>query len=184
MDDESILDLFFERSEQAVGALAAKYGGLVRRVTGNILGNADDAEECENDVYLACWNTIPPSRPERLPGYVCRIARNLAVKRYRSNAAQKRNSHYDAALEELAECLAAPETTESRVEARELSAAVNAFLSTLNREDRQMFVRRYYFADSVSEIAAALHVSGGRVSVRLFRVRERLHHYLMKEGLM
>lgn len=104
MRDEEIIALFFERSEQAIEALRDKYGVPVRCVARNILGSRQDAEECENDTYLGCWNSIPPHRPDPLKTYVCRIARNLAVTRYHSNTAQKRNSSYDAAFEELEEC--------------------------------------------------------------------------------
>ena len=102
MDDDRIIELFFARSEQAITELSRKYGTVCRRVAENILNDRRDAEECLNDAYLAVWNTVPPRRPDPLMSYVCRIVRNQALKRYHANAARKRNSVYDAALEELA----------------------------------------------------------------------------------
>ena len=184
MDDERIIVLFYARSEQAISALDGKYGRAVRRVAVNILDNEQDAEECVNDAYLGAWNTIPPQRPERLGAYVCRIARNLAVKRYHANTAQKRNSFYDAALDELAESIPAREDIQSALEAKELAAAINAFLDGLGYEDAFIFLRRYWYADSVSDIAAMMGVSRRRVTVRLFHTREKLKKYLMKEGML
>ena len=105
LDDEGILDLFYERSEQAVTELDRKYGAAVRRTAGNILRDRLDVEECLNDTWLAAWNTIPPQRPDPLVSYVCRIARNLAVKRWRAETAAKRNGNYDLVLDELEECI-------------------------------------------------------------------------------
>ena len=108
MDDNDIIALFFERSEQAVAELERQYGPAARRLAANILGDGRDAEECVNDGFMALWDAIPPQRPMSLGGYFCRTVRNLAAKRYRANAARKRNARYDAALDELAECVAAP----------------------------------------------------------------------------
>ncbi|MGM9662693.1 MAG: RNA polymerase sigma factor [Oscillospiraceae bacterium] len=182
MHDEEILRLFFERSEQAIAELEAKYGALCRRVAFNILNSDRDTEECVSDAYLAVWNAIPPQRPETLPAYVCRIVRNLAVKRYHANTARKRSSFYDVALEELEECLSAPETAETALSARELTRLLDAFLDTLEERDRYLFVRRYWYADSVAAIAAELGISENNASVRLSRLREKLKRYLRKEG--
>ena len=117
MEDGGIIALFFERSEQAIGELDRKYGPAAKRLAMNILADGRDAEECVNDACLAVWSTIPPQLPSSLGGYFCRIVRNIAAKRYRANVAQKRNSHYDAALDELSECLAAPGGPESALDA-------------------------------------------------------------------
>lgn len=184
MDDSEILALFYARSERAISALADKYGRAVRRVAVNILGNEQDAEECVNDAYLGAWNTIPPQWPERLAAYVCRMARNIATKRYHANTAQKRNSFYDAALDELAEYIPAPEDAQSSLDAKELAAAINAFLDGLGYEERFMFLRRYWYADPIADIAAMTGKSRRHVSVRLFRTREKLEKYLIKEGML
>ena len=182
MTDEEIIHLFFERSEQAIGALAEKHGGAVARVARNILGSEQDVEECVNDTYLAVWNAIPPHRPNPLRTFVCKIARNLAAKRYHANTAEKRNSRYDLALDELAETLAGSGGAEEALEAKELAAAINGFLATLRQADRVLFLRRYWYAESVKNLAAAAHSTPNSVTVRLFRIREKLRHYLKKEG--
>ena len=184
MEDEKIIALFFERSEQAILELSRKHGAAVRRVAGNILGSSPDAEECENDTYLACWNSIPPQHPSPLAAYVCRIAKNIALSLYRFNTAEKRNSYYDTALDELSECIPSGSTPEDEFAAKELSYAVNAFLRGLDRDDRIMFVRRYWFSDPVSDIARDIKTAPGHVSSRLFRTRKKLYAYLKKEGFL
>ncbi len=184
LDDRDIIGLFFERSERAVTELEKKYGPAAKRLAANILGDGRDGEECVNDAYLAVWNAIPPQRPASLGGYFCRVVRNLAAKRYRANAAQKRNSHYDTALDELAECLAAPGGVEAALDARELAAAIDRFLDGLGYTDRYLFMRRYWYGDGLEAIAAVTGLAPGRISVRLFRLREKLRKRLVKEGLM
>lgn len=183
MDDRQIIDLFFERSEQAVAQLSQKYGSMCCSVAQHILNNRLDAEECVNDAYLAVWNTIPPQRPDPLPTYLCRIVRNLSIKRYHANTAVKRNSFYDAALEELEACIPSPETVERTYDARELAAAINRFLAAQSRENRVLFVRRYWFSDSIPEIAEQHGMSRHNVTVRLARTREKLKKYLEQEGI-
>lgn len=183
MEESRIIALLFERSEQALSALGRKYGPAVMALAGNILGNRLDAEECADDTWLGVWNTVPPQYPGHLKAYTLAITRNLALSRYHANTAQKRNSFYDAALDELADCLAAPTDVEAEVEAKELAAAINRFLATLPKADRQMFLCRYYLADPVFLIAAKLGMKSGQVSLRLFRLREKLRKFLEKEGL-
>jgi len=183
MEDSRIIALLFERSEQALTALSGKYGPAVMALAGHILGNRLDAEECANDTWMGVWNSVPPQYPAHLKAYTLAITRNLALDRYHANSAQKRNSFYDVALDELAECLSAPAGVEAELEARELAAAINRFLATLPKADRQMFLCRYYLADPVSLIAAKLNMKGPQVSLRLFRLREKLRKFLEKEGL-
>lgn len=184
MEDSSIVALFFERSEQAIHELKAKYGRAVNALSMNILGDARDAEECAADTYLAVWNSVPPKMPEHLKAYTLAIARNLSLDRFHSNSAQKRNSSYDLTLSELEGCLAAGDGPESELEARELAETINSFLAGLSREDRQLFVCRYYLADSIKDISAKLKLRSGPVSLRLFRIREKLKKYLEREGLI
>lgn len=183
MDDQKIVDLFFERSEQAIAELAHRYGALCTAVATNILNNAQDAEECVNDAYLGVWNTVPPTRPNPLRSYVCRLVRNLAIKKYHMNTAIKRNSHYDVALDELENCLSSTASVEDEIDARELARHINDFLATLNREQRVLFVRRYWFADSIDELAVRFHTNNHTISVRLFRLREKLIEHLTKEEM-
>ena len=184
LTDHEIIGLFFERSEQAITELIGKYGSAVKNVAWNILNNPQDVEECANDTYLQVWKRIPPTRPDHLGAYVCRIARNLCLKRYHSNTAQKRNSYYDVALQELEETIPALSTVETEFEARELTIYLNRYLSQLKPEDRYVFMRRYWYGDGVGQIAQQIHLSPHTVSVRLFRLRQKLQIYLQKEGMI
>ncbi len=141
-------------------------------------------EECVNDTWLGVWNSIPPLRPDPLGGYVCRVARNQAVSRLRANTAGKRNGRYDLVLDELAEAIPSDVDVEKAYDAKELTEAINCFLASRSREDRWLFVRRYFFADEVTELAKALKISRVSASVRLFRLRDKLRNYLQKEGLI
>ena len=183
MTDEEIIDLFFERSEQAISELAEKHGGAVNRVAYNILGDLEDAKECVNDTWLGAWNSIPPHRPSPLRTYVCRIARNLATKRYHANFAQKRNSLYDAALDELAECIPDRSTVEDSIDAKELARIIDGFLDTLSYKDKFLFMRRYWFADSLADAAKMAGMNYSAAAVRLHRVKEKLRKQLLKEGV-
>ena len=171
LEDSRIIDLFFVRSEQAIEELDKKHGAAVRKTAANILADRRDVEECANDTYLGCWNEMPPQRPDPLISFVCRIARNLAVSRLRRETAAKRNAGFDLVLDE-----------EADYETKELVSAVNRFLSGLDYDDRFLFVRRYWFSDSVKDIADAMHSRENRVSVRLFRLRGKLRNMLKKEG--
>ena len=184
LKDHEIIELFFERSEQAISELILKYGAAVRNVASNILNNRQDIEECQSDTYLHVWNRIPPTKPDHLGAYVCRIARNVCLKRYHANTAEKRNSHYDVALQELEETIPALSTVETDYDARELTRYLNCFLKGLRPEDRYLFVRRYWHGDAVSEIARNLQKTPHAVSVRLFRLRQKLQTYLQKEGMI
>lgn len=184
MEDSKIISLFFERSEQAIQELDCKYGRAVRKTAANILDDRQDVEECVNDTYLKAWDSIPPHAPNPLAAYVCKISRNLAINRYHANNAEKRGSNYGIILDEMEECIPSGVSIETELEAKELSAAINRFLSTLNPEDRFLFVRRYWYADSVTELAAITNSSVSRISVHLFRLREKLRNILMKEGLL
>lgn len=182
MDDNAIIDLFFERSERAIAELGAKYGRSSNALAMNILSNAQDAEECVNDAYFGVWNAIPPKKPDPLRAFLLRIVRNLAVKRYHRNTAARRDSRYDVALTELEETLSGVESLEDTLSARELGRLLDAFLDSLKAEDRYIFLRRYWYADAVSAVAESLGMRPNSVSVRLNRIRDRLRDYLIKEG--
>lgn len=184
MKDHEIIALFFERSEQAITELILKYGAAIKAVASNILKDAQDVEECSNDTYLQVWNRIPPTRPKYLGAYSCRIARNLSLKRYYSNTAEKRNSYYDVALDELEETIPALSTVESVYDAKELTKYLNQYLKGLSREDRFLFLRRYWYGDGISQIAQAMGIAPHTASVRLFRLRQKLQNYLQSEGMI
>ena len=182
MDDSKIIALFYARSEQAICELSAKYGKLCKHIAFNILGNHEDADECVNDAYLGVWNTIPPQKPNPLQAYICKIVRNIAVTKYHANTAQKRNSHYDVALDELENCLFSLDTPENTLRAKELSHLLDRFLSHMDQRSRVMFVRRYWYSDSVASIAESMHMRPNSVSVQLARTRSKLRKFLIQEG--
>ena len=177
MDDEKIIELFFNRSEQAIEEVDKKYGKTCHNISYNILHNKLDAEECVNDAYLGAWNAIPPARPNPLLTYLCKIVRNLSLKRYEFNTAIKRNSTYDVAMEELESCLSSPETIESEIALKEPTHIIENFLDSLSTENRVIFLRRYWFSDTYSDIAARVGMTEKNVSVRLTRIREKLRNY-------
>ena len=184
MTDSEIIDLLLERSEQAIIEISKKHGQPVRNVAYNILGNLQDTEECVNDTWLAAWNSVPPHIPRKLRAFVCRIARNLATKKYHSNKAGKRNSQYDLALDELSECIPDLDTVEDAYSAKELALMIDRFLDTLSYEDRFIFMRRYWYADSLPDIAQMTNMSYNSVSVRLHRSKNKLKKLLLKEGVL
>lgn len=181
MDDQKIIELFFARSELAIQSLAAKYEKLLHKISFQILHNDEDVAECINDTYLGVWNAIPPTRPNPLSAFVCKITRNLSLNKYRANTAVKRDASLDISLEELAGCIPVP-SAEEEWNAKELGKQINQFLSTLEQENRVLFVRRYWFADSVKDIARDMKISENLASVRLKRIRKQLKYFLEKEG--
>ena len=184
MDDEKIIELFFNRSEQAIEEVDKKYGKTCHNISYNILHNKLDAEECVNDAYLGAWNAIPPARPNPLLTYLCKIVRNLSLKRYEFNTAIKRNSTYDVAMEELESCLSSPETVESEIALKELTHIIENFLDSLSTENRVIFLRRYWFSDTYSDIAARVGMTEKNVSVRLTRICEKLRNYLTEREVL
>lgn len=184
MEDQKIIELFFARSEEAIEWTRKKYGALCAWIAGNILSNPEDADECVNDALLALWNTIPPARPQRLGAYAARIARNQAGKRLTYNAAQKRGDGMTLSLEELDACLAGSADVEQEVQSRELTRVIEGFLDTLDADSRNIFLRRYWFFDSIEQIAAGFGMTQSKVKTRLFRTRGKLREYLIKEGYL
>ena len=183
MDDSKIIDLFFERSEKAISELSLKYGGICLKVATNVLRNHQDAEECVNDSYLSVWNAIPPKRPNPLLAFVCRLVRNISINRYEYNSAQKRKGIYDVCLDELQECISSDETVESEYEASELSDHIDDYLDTLDKINRMIFVRRYWYMDSFKDIASLSGISEGAVRTRLSRLRGQLKLFLESRGV-
>ncbi|MBR6796039.1 MAG: sigma-70 family RNA polymerase sigma factor [Clostridia bacterium] len=183
MEDNRIIDLFFERSEQALSELSNKYGSLCHRIAFNILDDRLDAEECVNDAFLGVWNTVPPQRPAPLLSYVTRIVRNQALKKRSTNSAAKRNSVFDVAFEELEDCFPTAQTLERECDSRAIAVSLDGFLKKLDKKNRVIFVRRYWFSDSVGEIAKSLGMGEHSVSLRLSRIREKLKKHLEKEEI-
>ena len=180
IDDEKIIDLFFERSEQGIRELDNKYGTVCHNLSYNIVNNRQDAEECVNDAYLGAWNAIPPVRPNPLLSYIVKIVRNISLKIYWRKEAAKRSGHYTIALEEIEGYIADQKTVEDEIEARELARIIGEFLDTLTLENRVIFMRRYWFADSYKDIAEFMGLSEKNISVRLTRIREKMKQYLIE----
>lgn len=181
MEDRKIVQLLFARAENAISELSIRFDRQLYRIAYNILENQLDAQECTNDTYFALWNAIPPVSPDPLAPYVYRTGRNIALKRLHRDTAQKRNHRYDVSLEELNGCLPG-EDIEQIIDAKELGRNINQFLELNTRESRYIFIRRYWYGDSISEIARELKMQENAVSVRLNRIRNSLKKYLEKEG--
>ena len=180
IDDEKIIEMFFERSEQGIRELDIKYGKICHNLSYNIVNNWQDAKECVNDAYLGAWNAIPPTRPNPLLSYIVKIVRNISLKIYYRKEAAKRSSHYTIAMEEIEACIADPNTVEAEIEARELARIIESFLDTLTLENRVIFMRRYWFSDSCKDIAEIVGLSEKNISVRLTRIREKMKQYLIE----
>ncbi len=184
VEDQLIIELFFERSEKAISELSKKYGKRCLALSMGILNNEEDAEECVNDAYLAVWDQIPPLRPDYLGAYVARITRNLSLNRFHANIAKKRNSHYDVCIEELAELIQNNENLEARILAEELKNKINSFLERQEKKDRIIFVERFWFCKECDEIAKDVGKSKNYVNVHLHRTKTRLKKYLKSEDLI
>lgn len=182
MNDSKIIELFFERSEQAITELSEKYYEICHRIAFNILGNEADAQECVNDAFLGIWNSIPPQNPEPLSAYVYKVVRNVSLKKYRSNTALKRNSHYDTALDEIEGCLPSDFSIENEINAENLSAEINSFLASIAKENRILFIKRYWFGEEISAIAEDLNITKHNVTVKLSRIRKALKKHLNEKG--
>ncbi len=186
MDDTQIVDLYWARSHMAIQASSQKYGGLCRSIAMNILGDPRDAEECVNDTWLGAWNAMPPQRPLRLGAFLGAITRNLACDAYRVRRSEKRGGgQLPLVLEELSECL--PDQSGDPVRAaedRELARVLSDFLRQLKDRDRAVFLRRYWYAQPLEDIADACHIPAGTVKASLFRTRKKLRRHLEKEGIL
>ena len=183
MEDAAIVQLFWDRDEQALSAVAEKYGRFCTSIARNIVGSTEDAEECVNDAYLATWNSIPPKKPDILAPFLGRITRNLAINRYKLNHADKRGGgDLPLVLDELSEVIAGKEAADSELFRKELLLAINGFLSSLPSEKRKIFVCRYFYADSIKDIAARMKMSENNVSVTLNRLKAALREKLLEGG--
>ena len=178
MEDEKIIELFFERSEQGIKELDKKYGSACRKLSYSIVNDLQDAKECVNDAYLGAWNAIPPEKTNPLVSYILKIVRNISLKCFIYKHAEKRNSSYTVAMSELQSCLSDSESVEGKVEARELAKIIEGFLDTLTVENRVIFMRRYWYADSYKDIAELVGMTEKNISVRLARIRNKMKEYL------
>lgn len=183
MEDGQIVELFLARDEAAIQRAAGKYGLRLRVLAQRIVREAQTAEECENDAYLAAWNAIPPHEPrDHLYAFLARIVRNLALNRCRDRGRLKRAAFVSELSREMEECIPAPDDLESRLDDMALREALSGFLGTLGEEKRNVFLRRYWYLDSVEEIARRYGMGRSKVKTMLFRTRNQLREYLEKEG--
>ncbi|MBR2888719.1 MAG: RNA polymerase sigma factor [Oscillospiraceae bacterium] len=182
MDDGKLVDLFWRRDEAAINQTQAKYGKLLLRLAQRITGNMEDALECVNDTYLASWNAIPPERPQYFFAYLSKICRNLAFGVLDRREAEKRSATVVELTQELQQCLP-DRMAEARLEGREIGDALNRFLGALKTEERRIFLRRYWYGDSVVEIASHFSATQSKVKTQLHRTREKLRKFLEQEGI-
>lgn len=184
MDDQQIIDLYWARSENAITETAHKYGPYCHSIAYHILYSKEDSEECVNDTYWKAWGAMPPQRPNQLRTFLGKITRNLSLNRWEKHTAEKRGAgQVPLALDELAECVPAPDSVERTVDDLALTELLNDFLSGLPAQTRQIFMRRYWYLCSVKEIAADCAVSESKVKTTLFRTRNKLKQHLEKEGV-
>lgn len=182
MDDRSIIELYWNRNEQAIQETDKKYGKLCYKLANNILKHKEDTEECVNDTFLKIWNSIPDDRPERFSAYICQIVKRLALSRYRYNTAEKRHHDSFVPYEELSEIVSDRDNPEDATIMAELSRSINDFLLRESKQNRIIFVKRYWYYDNIDDIASTLNITSGTVRSTLSRMRKRLKKHLQKEG--
>lgn len=182
MEDFQIIALYFARDEAAIHETGNKYGRLCFSIAKNILSNIEDSEECVNDTYLGAWNTIPPKKPDNFMAFLCKITRNISLKRLDYNLAQKRTPELLTSFDELEELL--PDNQiENQILDEDIGLAISRFLQMENPESRNIFLRKYWFCDSIKTISKAYGFREEKVKSVLYRTRNRLKEYLKKEGI-
>ena len=184
MGDSEIVELFLKRDEAAIKHTAEKYGSRLQKLAYGIVADRRTAEECENDAYLEAWDTIPPHEPRSyLYAFLARIVRHISLNRCRDQARLKRKALIVELSRELEECLPAPDDIECRVDDIVLGDAINGFLRSLDAEKRGVFMRRYFYLDSIADISKRFGISESKVKSMLFRCRSKLREHLEKEGI-
>lgn len=183
MDDERIIGLLEKQNSSALKEVQLKYGRLLYKLAYGVLRSETEAEEVLNDTLLALWNAFPDNPPVHLTAYLCKTARNLALNKYRYSKAQKRNSEYTLSLEEIGDIFPSGSSPENEFIFKETEKAVLSFISTLDDRTRRIFLRRYWYFDSIKDIAVSFSVTENNVRGILFRTREKLRDYLVKEGI-
>lgn len=183
MDDNKIVELFWQRSECAIKELDIKYGKLCLRTSYNILNDWSDAEECVNDSYLGVWNAIPPHKPNPLLAFTLKIVRNISINKQKLKSAKKRKGNYELCLEELEEMISSPYYIEDEIFINELTKYIEIFIDDLSVENRKLFIRRYWFMDSYKDLSIITGMTEGAIRTRLTRLREKLRLYLVSKGV-
>lgn len=183
MEDNKIVTLYWERSEEAIAVTQEKYGKYCYSIAFSILNSEQDSEECVNDTYNNAWNAMPPHRPSRLSTFLGKITRNIALNRYYHNRALKRSSNIEIALDELEEVLAKDNEFDSVAEETVLKDIINRFLASLSKDNRIIFVRRYWYLDSIKDISVRCGISESNVKAKLLRTRNKFKVFLESEGI-
>lgn len=184
MNDASIIELLFERNEKAIEEMKQSYEKLCFYIVGNILSQKEDQEECVNSAYMDVWSSIPPKRPDNLKVYLCKLVKNCALNRKKYNSAAKRNSDFSVSLDELSECIPDGKSIEKTISDEQLGVAISGFLRDQPEKYRKVFVRRYWYSETVEDIAAFYDMNVKTVATYLFRVRKKLKAFLQKEGFI
>ena len=183
MEDQKIIDLYWQRSEQAIAETDRKYGGYCYAIAYNILLNREDSEESVSDTYMAAWRAMPPRKPGILSAFLGKITRHLSIDRWRRRTADKRGGgEMSLALEELEDCVSGDGTPETAALRKELTVLINRFLDSLPETERNVFLCRYWYADSVQDVADTFGFSVAKVNSMLYRTRQKLRRQLQKEG--
>lgn len=183
MDDQQIVSLYWERCTDAIVQSKEKYGAYCFSVAEHILQSREDCEECVNDTWLHAWNTMPPRRPNVLRMFFAKLTRHISFDRWRQQSAQKRGGgELPLVLEELSQCIASVENVEDALMAQELEQSIRSFLHTLPERAGDIFLRRYFFTESIEEIASAYRMTRNHVTVVLCRTRKQLRQHLIQEG--
>lgn len=183
MTDEIIISLFFQRNEVAIEETNKKYGAYCFQIANNILNSREDSEECLNDTWMKAWNSIPPTHPQNLKLFLAKIVRNLSFNKYKAKYTCKRGKGEVALiLDELEECIAGQSDVETHFIAEELQATINRFVRGLPEKEGNVFIRRYFYSDTIKDISKRYHISENNVRVMLNRTRNKLKARLKKEG--
>ncbi len=182
MEDMGILDLYFNRDESAIRETDEKYGRKLRGISQNITENPEDTEECCNDTYLCAWRSIPPTRPNYFFAWLAKVIRSFSYKKWERQNAQKRSANMVALTRELEECISDSWDMVSELETKRLGASINTFVNKLPKDGQMVFIRRYFYGDSIAEIGVLSGFSQSKITSMLFRLRKQLRNYLEKEG--
>ena len=184
MKDDKIVELIYENDERGLHAAEAKYSGLCHSVAENILALPEDREECINDTWLALWNSIPPERPTNLCAFIAKLVKNIALKRSRANSTWKRCANYNAAGDDLLELIPSENTVADEYESKRIGEIINAFLAKQIQRDRDVFVLRFWYRDTVPQISASMGLSESLVKSLLSRMKKKLREELREEGII
>ncbi|MCI6582946.1 MAG: sigma-70 family RNA polymerase sigma factor [Oscillospiraceae bacterium] len=184
MDDQSIVELYLQRDENAIKESRNKYEAYCYRIAMNILSVAEDVEECINDTWISVWNRIPPVIPKSLKAFLGKLVRDISLSRYRAVHAKKRYNGMELILDELAECIPSEQDIQESLEQKELSGTVNGWLDSLPQEDRVLFVKRYYYGETVKQLSEMQSCTENQMAQKMMKLRNKLKAHLLSGGVL